>query len=70
MASFIGSIEPYSRDYDFESYCERLEQLFLFNNVVEKKEVALFITCLGPTTYGILKDLLCPEEPSKKRMLN
>lgn len=36
MASFTGSIEQYKQDYDLESYCEKLEQLFLFNNVVDK----------------------------------
>lgn len=53
-------------DYDFESHCKRLEQLFIFNNVVETKKVTLFITCLGPVANGILKDLLCPVEPSRK----
>jgi hypothetical protein len=47
MAVFMDSIEPYSPDYDFESYCESLEQLFIFNNVVDVKKVTLFITYLG-----------------------
>jgi len=41
MAAFTGSIEPHNQDYDFQSYCERLEQLFVFNNVVEKKHVQI-----------------------------
>lgn len=64
--SFIASIEPYTSIYDFDSYCERMELLFILNNVIEAKQVPLFITFISLKTYGILKNLLYPEEPSKK----
>lgn len=40
---------------------------YLFSTMLrEKNQVALFITCLGPTVDGILKNLVCHEESNKK----
>lgn len=63
----IGSIEPYVPGECFEEYKERLELFFELNDVVEEKRVAMLITLIGPDTYRILKSLVIPAEPKKKK---
>ncbi|XP_011064377.1 PREDICTED: uncharacterized protein LOC105152048 isoform X2 [Acromyrmex echinatior] len=64
--SLIGNIEPFNPDQaDITTYIERIEQLFICNDVNEKK-VPLFLTLLGGEAYNVLKDLLSPQLPSQK----
>lgn len=65
--SLIGNIEPFNPDQaDITTYIERIEQLFICNDVSEKKKVSLFLTLLGGEAYNVLKDLLSPQLPSQK----
>ena len=51
---------------DFTNYCERLQQYFVANGVEDDKQVATFLSLIGPSTYGLLKSLLIPDLPSTK----
>jgi len=65
--SLIGNIEPFNPNQaDITTYIERIEQLFICNDVDEKKKVPLFLTLLGGDAYNVLKDLLSPQLPSQK----
>lgn len=55
FGEFNASVE------DVESYVERLESYFVVNKVVDDKEkVNIFITLVGPETYGLIKRLVVP----------
>lgn len=43
------------------NYVERLEQFFAANEVKDEKKVAVFLSIIGPTTYGVLKNLVQPD---------
>lgn len=64
--ALIGSIEHFKSGDDFKSYMERMEQFFIVNEVPENRKVAMFITLIGPESYGILKDLISPESPANQ----
>lgn len=65
--ALIGSIEAFnSKVSDVTTYIERVEQLFLCNEVEESKKVCLFLTLIGGEAYSILKDLVAPALPKDK----
>uniref|UniRef100_A0A1Y1K0Y3 RNA-directed DNA polymerase n=1 Tax=Photinus pyralis TaxID=7054 RepID=A0A1Y1K0Y3_PHOPY len=68
MANLVGSIEQFDEKNkgDFVSYMERMEQFFLINDSLSTKQSALFITLAGPQVYSTLKNLIAPEDPTKK----
>lgn len=62
QTSFIGHIEPFLLEDDFEQYIERLEHLFILNNIEDSnKKVSLFISFAGGDLYKILKSLIAPK---------
>jgi hypothetical protein len=64
----IGAIENYRPGQDFMAYIERMEQFFIVNDIKDDtKQVALFITLIGPECYGVLKNILSPEIPKNKK---
>ena len=64
---WIGQLERFEVGGDFQTYIERLEQLFIANDVQEDKKVALLITFIGAEVYQILKNLISPAKPSEKK---
>lgn len=65
--ALIGNIEPFDQSKnDFVSYIERLEQLFIVNDVAAVKQLPMLITLIGPETYGVLKNLCLPSSPTDK----
>ncbi|XP_036146047.1 uncharacterized protein K02A2.6-like [Monomorium pharaonis] len=65
--ALIGSIEPFnSKESDITTYLERIEQLFVCNDINEAKKVSVFLTLIGGDAYGVLKDLLAPSLPTKQ----
>lgn len=69
MATF-GALEPYdSGNESFAQYTERLEQFFIANEIENvERQRAIFLTVVGPTTYGLLKDLLSPILPTARTL--
>ena len=44
-------------------------ELFLqANAVADGRKVAVFLTLIGPKTYGLLRNLVAPEKPSEKTL--
>lgn len=65
MTALIGNIEPFVPGGNFKAYEERVEQLFIVNNVAELRKLPLFITICGPDVYEILASLASPKTPSQ-----
>lgn len=66
MMSIIGSMEPFdTKQGQFDSYMERLEQYFIVNSIVEAKQKAVLITLIGSETYEVLKNLISPSKPKE-----
>lgn len=64
----FGHIEEYHPEAgDFSTYIERFEQFLEANDVPEGKKVAVFLSMIGAKSYALLKSLVSPEQPSKKK---
>lgn len=64
----IGKIGEFNENTEsFANYVERLEQFFAANEVKDKKKVAAFLSIIGPTTYGVLQNLVQLDLPKGKR---
>ena len=50
----------------FQNYSERLEQYFIANDVSEVKRAATLLSCIGASTYQLLRSLTAPTLPSTK----
>jgi hypothetical protein len=66
MAAVHGSIGPFdSREEDWTSSVERLDQYFVGNDVASNvKKRAILLSNCGPQTYQLLKNLVAPEKPN------
>ncbi|KAK6179270.1 hypothetical protein SNE40_011672 [Patella caerulea] len=61
----IGKISEFDEVKEsFVCYEERMSQYFIANDVEDGKKVPIFLTVVGPQTYGLLKNLLAPVLPS------
>lgn len=47
---------------DFDSYLERFERWLAANEIDQEKTADVFISVLGPTEYGLLKNLIAPQK--------
>lgn len=63
----FGHMGPYNKSLeDFASYEERLQQFFIANGITDnQKQLAIFLTTMGPSCYKLLKDLLAPNTPAQ-----
>ena len=58
------SIEPFNKNVeDFETYGTRIKLHFIINDVLEKKQVPLFLTLIGAETFILAINLLLPKQP-------
>ena len=64
--ALIGRVDEFkeSRE-DFASYLERFELWLLANEIKEEKKVSVFLACIGPEAYGLLKNLVVPLKPAE-----
>lgn len=54
----IGKIGEFNENTEsFANYVERLEQFFVAHEVKDEKKVAVFLSIIDPTTYGVLKKI-------------
>lgn len=69
MTTF-GCINAYdSGTESWSQYTERLQQFFIANNIAEDdRQRAIFLTIIGPSTYGLLKSLLSPTLPTDRTL--
>ena len=53
----IGKIGEFREEREsFDCYLERFEQFLAANNVQENRHVPIFLSVIGPTAYGVLKN--------------
>ena len=78
VLGYVGEFDPNSEN--FMVYCERLEQFFVANNIgqctadasadsitaASKRKVAVMISMIGKSVYGVLRDLCSPGNPKDK----
>ena len=50
------------------TYIEQVELFFEANEIPEQKQVAVFLSVVGSTTYTLLRDLLAPTKPQEKSL--
>ncbi|XP_064483083.1 uncharacterized protein K02A2.6-like [Ornithodoros turicata] len=67
MAIF-GTAPPFDADVELWShYAERLERYFVGNKITDgNQRTGIFLSVVGPKTYGLLRSLLAPAKPSTK----
>ena len=74
MAEQYARLEQFDcSDGDWESYQERLEQLFVVNEVEANDEAgrrAALLTVCGRDAYNLLRTLCAPNKPSKESYEN
>lgn len=59
----IGRVPEFdSKKEDFDSYLERFERWLSANEISADKKVDVFLSVLGPTEYGLLKNLIAPNK--------
>ena len=65
----IGKIDEFDHEKeDWTAYQERMELFFQANAVADGWKVAVFLTLIGPKTYGLLRNLVAPEKPAEKTL--
>ena len=65
----LGTITAFNpTDEPITSYLERVQLFFAANSVDEDKQVATFLSTVGPATYAVLRDLFAPALPSSKEL--
>ena len=62
----IGKFDP--ADESISAYLERVELFFAANGIEEPKQVAVFLSVIGPKNYALLRDLLAPVKPQEKSL--
>lgn len=64
IMAFIGQIEYFNLDDDFECYVDRMDHLLKLNKITENSnKVSFLISTGGADLYKILKTLVAPKKP-------
>ena len=69
MAATIGHIGPFVKGQEeWPQYAEQIEHFFKANGIVgEEKQLATFLSLIGPQTYKLLSSLVAPSKPGEKK---
>ena len=67
MTTF-GHIEKFDPTNCISTYLEHVEILFAVNDIKDEKQVAVFLSVIGPNNYALLCDLLIPKKPHEKSL--
>lgn len=63
----IGSIAEFNSENEkIVAYLERVQLFFEANSIKDDKQVPVFLTVIGSTTYALLSNLVSPEKPKEK----
>ena len=63
----IGSIAEFNSENEkIVAYLERVQLFFEANGIKEDKQVPVFLTVIGSTTYALLSNLVSPDKPKDK----
>ena len=63
----IGRFDP--AEESILVYLEHVELFFAANGITDKKQVAVYLSVIGPKIYALLRDLLAPEKPQDKSVV-
>ena len=67
--SKFGHLEEFHSDSELvAAYIERVQLYFTANEVKDEKQVPVFLSSVGATTYTLLRDLVSPEKPKDKTL--
>lgn len=67
MAALIGHIDAFDEFTEqWSTYVERFEHFAEANDVPAEKKVAVFLSVIRATTYGLLRSLLALDKPGSK----
>ncbi len=67
MAGIIGHIEAFDESVEqWLTYVEMFEDFVRANGIGGEKKLAVFLSVMGPTTYGLLRSLISPEKLGEK----
>ena len=62
--SQIGHIAPFEESSeDIDTYISRVELFFIANSIKDTKQVATFLTLLGPKIFHLVQNLVSPKKP-------
>ena len=65
----IGRLTEFDPKSDsITAYVERVTLFFQANEIAEGKQVAVFLSAMGPKTYSLLRSLVTPESPKDKTL--
>ena len=69
MAATIGHISPFVEGQEeWPQYAERIEHFFKANDIAgEEKQLATFLSLIGPQAYKLLASLVAPSKPGEKK---
>ena len=63
----MGSITEFnSGNEKIGAYLERVQLFFEANGIKDDKQVPVFLTVIGSTTYALLSNLVSPDKPKEK----
>ena len=66
MASYFGCMDTFNpEEEEWLTYVERLERLFIVNNVPEDRKAASLRTLIGGKMYALLKNITTPTKPTE-----
>ena len=64
----LGQLHEFRPDEErFTVYLERVKIFFAVNDVPPEKKVPVFLNAVGGRTYGVLRNLVAPDNPIDKR---
>ena len=63
----IGKFDP--ADKSISAYLEPVELFFATNSIEDPKQVAVFLSVIGPKNYALLHDLPAPVKPQEKSLV-
>ena len=67
MAATLGRIEHFQPEQEsISSYLERMELFFTANDAADAKKAEVLLSCIGGTSYEVLKNILAPDSPGSK----
>ena len=69
MTTTVGQLDNFDPNKEhWECYFERFEQFTVINNIAPERQVACLLAVMGPSTYGVLRNLVYPEKPKDKSL--
>ena len=69
MTTTAGQLDNFDRNKEhWECYFERFEQFTVINHIASERQVACLLAVMGPSTYGVLRNLVYPEKPKDKSL--